>query len=79
MSDTVTAVRQDCCCRVAARDLPTVPAGSVSGGLGACGWPTELLKLPRTLIRPQNYLSGFCPQDALENGTLFPELADLYK
>ena len=79
MSDTVTMVRAGCSCRGAARDLPTVPAGSVSGGLGACGWPTELMKLPRILIRPQNYLSGFCPQDALENGTLFPELADLYK
>ena len=61
------------------RDLMTVQAGTVDGGLGACGYGTELSSLPQTLIRPQEYRDGFCPDAALAVGTMFPELADMYK
>ena len=61
------------------RDSVTVPAGTVGTGLSACGIETELSKLPQTHIKPQSYREGFCPDEAIGTGTLFPELADSYK
>lgn len=84
MSEIMTAVRASCSCGIQRapfdpQDQMTVPAGSVSGGLGVCGYPSELSRLPVTYIRGQEYREGFCPDTALEVGTLFPELADEYR
>lgn len=83
MSNIVSAVRFSCSCGNNSennlRDSMTVPAGSVGTGLSACGIETELSALPQTYIRPQVYREGFCPDEALAIGTLFPELADTYK
>ena len=80
MSEIVTAARTGCgCSENRFRALVTVPAGSVPSGLAACGITSELAKLPVTYIREQGYREGFCPNDALEAGTLFPELADEYR
>ena len=83
MSNLVTAVRSSCSCGIEEndilRDLTTVPAGTVSTGLSACGIQSGLFTLPRTIIPPQVYREGLCPESALEIGTMFPELADVYK
>ncbi|MBQ3938952.1 MAG: spore coat associated protein CotJA [Clostridia bacterium] len=83
MNEVITARAANCCCgmngQTVRQDLTTVPAGGVSGGLGACGYPTALTGLPQTMILPQTYREGFCPEGALETGTMFPELADSYK
>ncbi len=72
-----------CCCGYSSgrdpRDGTLVPAGTVGTGLSACGIETELSRLPQTSIKPQSYREGFCPNEAIEVGTLFPELADNYK
>lgn len=81
MNEITTAVRAGCCCMNGSstyQDAVTVPAGGVSGGLGACGYPATVTGLPQTLVLPQTYREGFCPQDALEAGTMFPELANSY-
>jgi hypothetical protein len=82
MSNIITTAG-GCCCRYPAdrdpRDSVTVPAGSVGTGLSACGIETELSRLPQTIIKPQSYREGFCPDEAIDVGTLFPELADNYK
>ncbi|MBQ2191563.1 MAG: spore coat associated protein CotJA [Clostridia bacterium] len=83
MNEIVIARAAGCCCGMneqqAFEDLTTVPAGGVSGGLGACGYSAETNRLPRTIILPQTYREGFCPEGALETGTMFPELADSYR
>ena len=35
--------------------------------------------LPVTVIKKQSYTEGLCPDSALGIGTMFPELADIYK
>lgn len=57
----------------------TVPAGTVSSGLGACGYPNEINRLPRVHVEAQNYTEGFCPDTALAIGTMYPELVSIYK
>lgn len=83
MNEIVTAGAAGCCCgmneQTVYQDLTTVPAGGVSGGLGACGWQSTMTSLPQTIVLPQTYREGFCPEGALETGTMFPELADSYK
>lgn len=83
MSNIVSAARSSCSCGMTEnellRDMTTVPAGTVSNGLAVCGYQNLLYKLPETIIRPQTYSEGFCPESALEVGTMFPELADVYK
>ena len=68
-----------CCCGRPYQSPVTVPAGAVVNGLTGCGYPAELTRLPVTYIRPQDYREGMCPGDALEAGTMFPELCDQYK
>lgn len=60
-------------------NTPTVPAGSVSGGLSVCGYETALSKLPNISFEEQDYVEGFCPDAALALGTMFPELVNIYK
>lgn len=81
MSNLIAA---NCCCGMMNGETPldlstTVPAGGVSGGLGVCGIPAMMTRLPVTYIRPQDYSEGYCPADALEVGTMFPELVSVYK
>ena len=51
----------------------TIAAGSVSAydGDGACFLATAYMPV-------QTYTAGFCPSDALEHGTMFPELVRPY-
>ena len=83
MSNFVGAVRLSCSCGtntgIDPQNMTTVPAGSVGNGISACGYDMELTSLPQTVIRPQNYREGFCPDEALGIGTLFPELEHTYK
>ncbi|MBO4562589.1 MAG: spore coat associated protein CotJA [Clostridia bacterium] len=68
-------------CRVngmAECDGTTVPAGSASAGLSACGYITAAVRLPRLTAAEQDYTAGFCPECALAKGTMFPELASEY-
>lgn len=55
-----------------------VPAGGVEHGLSACGYEAAVMKLPRLIAVDQNYNAGFCPNCALEKGTMFPELVSEY-
>lgn len=57
----------------------TVPAGTVSTGLSACGYPSEIDRLPRVYVQAQRYTEGFCPDTALAVGTMYPELVSIYK
>lgn len=57
--------------------VQTVPAGSAAGEHGSCGF--EAGKLPQISFENQVYAEGYCPGGALTAGTLFPELADIYK
>ncbi len=55
-----------------------VSAGEVSSGLAACGYETATMRLPKLVALDQRYEAGFCPNCALEKGTLFPELVSEY-
>ena len=55
-----------------------VSAGEVSSGLSVCGYETAKARLPRLIAADQRYSSGFCPNCALEKGTMFPELVSEY-
>lgn len=83
MSNIVSAAGASCSCgmrgEMILRDLNMIPAGSVNGGLSTCGYPSELSLLPVTAIKKQVYTEGLCPDSALSIGTMFPELADIYK
>ncbi len=58
----------------------TVLAGDVRGGScdgsndGDCQGP-----LAKIYFKSQEYVAGFCPDEALERGTMFPELVRLFK
>ena len=56
----------------------TVQAGGVTGGLSVCGYETAAAQLPKLFAAEQRYSSGFCPNCALEKGTMFPELVSEY-
>lgn len=56
----------------------TVPAGDVPSGLSACGYESDMVRLPQIHFKSQNYSEGFCPDTAMCYGTLFPELVSEY-
>lgn len=56
----------------------TVQAGDAANGLSGCGYDTVSARLPRLYAQDQKYSSGFCPNCALEKGTMFPELVSEY-
>ena len=56
----------------------TVEAGYVTNGLSVCGYETAKSRLPRLDPADQRYSSGFCPNCALDRGTMFPELVSEY-
>lgn len=56
----------------------TVPAGDAANGLSGCGYEHAAARLPRLYAADQRYSSGFCPDCALQKGTLFPELVSVY-
>ena len=56
-----------------------IPAGEACAGLCGEGLPMEeetleITALPVTIVIPQSYVYGFCASEALQRGTLFPEL-----
>lgn len=60
----------------------TVPAGSAHEDLcddGVLGEEYEDCLLSTAYMPVQDYRAGFCPDEALEHGTLFPELVSPYK
>lgn len=68
-------------CRINGRaecDGDVISAGEVSSGLSVCGYETAAAKLPKLAAADQRYSAGFCPNCALEKGTLFPELVSDY-
>ena len=59
-------------------DCNLVAAGTA--GASGCGCQAEKPDMLAAITFPiQTYCSGFCPQAALEQGTMFPELVRLYK
>ena len=58
--------------------LSILLAGSMVVSLAACGYSTDLQRLPFVSVEEQVYSSGLCPGCALEKGTLFPELVSRY-
>ncbi len=75
----VTTTACGCVSREMLNDTVTVPAGSVNGGLSACGYEMQRDRLPDIHFRNQEYSEGFCPDTALMIGTLYPELVNVYK
>lgn len=71
--------RGACCCCAAALSANTVPAGKActepcaATGLEAC-MEEEGMALGQVMAPIQEYEVGFCPCNALDHGTLFPEL-----
>lgn len=59
-------------CSTQNTDVPLVAAGTVS----ACQNSDSLASI---YFRSQNYCSGFCPEQSLMQGTMFPELVRIYK
>ena len=59
-------------------DFTTVSAGEVAVDLAVCGFETSTTRLPRMYAVDQNYSAGLCPGQALEKGTMFPELISSY-
>ncbi len=74
-----TGCAEKACCETCGRSRAIVPAGSAAGALSGCGYPRRLTSLPVTYIAEQIYSEGLCPSEALEAGTMFPELADADK
>ncbi|MBQ3011599.1 MAG: spore coat associated protein CotJA [Clostridia bacterium] len=68
-SDNMEATRA-CCTQNT--DIPLVAAGTVS----ACQNSDSLASI---YFQSQNYCSGFCPEQSLMQGTMFPELVRIYK
>lgn len=69
------------CARADDAEAMMIPAGDVCAvldGIGDVGDipAVESSSLPQTLITEQVYAYGFGPQEALEQGTMFPELVN---
>jgi len=61
------------------QEAVTIPAGEACAGLcadnaGGSERALNLGSLPVTIVEEQIYSYGFCPSEALQRGTLFPEL-----
>ena len=78
--------RASCGCNAGAATNPvtaanTVPAGEACSGLCA-GFDipsVEGMSLAKIYFPSQIYRAGFCPDEALRCGTLFPEFVGLYQ
>ncbi len=58
--------------------MMTVPAGEAGTGLAACGYEPASMRLPSLTAKDQVYSAGLCPCNALEEGSMFPELIREY-
>lgn len=80
MSNDMYLERSTCCIESTGTSIDpsgiknTIGAGCVSNDYGSTGCMLAKIYFPS-----QSYIAGFCPEKALCNGTMFPELVRIFK
>ena len=63
-----------CSAAICCDDAGTMVAAGTANTQPCGGWAGDTVTLATIYFPDQDYTKGFCPCEALSNGTLFPEL-----
>lgn len=63
-----------CSAAICCDDAGTMVAAGTANTQPWVGWVGDTITLATIYFPDQDYTKGFCPCEALSNGTLFPEL-----
>ncbi len=63
-----------CSAAIYCEDAGTMVAAGAADTQPCCNWAGDAVTLATIYFPDQDYIKGFCPCEALSNGTLFPEL-----